>query len=168
MDPEGVAGFPGSLDATNLGVRTDAGYRFGGFGGGLFFEPLATIGVVWSDIGGFSLASNTVSFNDDANVRGRLGLRVGTSYEVWQGATMEPFVIGSLWSHLSGDNQASLTSNGANSILEDSLQDTWGEVSAGVNLFNPGAQTSAFAKLDVAFGDNLDGIGGQVGVRYNW
>src|SRR5262245_40252548 len=50
IDPQGSSGFPGSLDDTKLGVRTDTGYRFGGFNGGFFFEPLATIGVVWSDI----------------------------------------------------------------------------------------------------------------------
>ena len=38
-----VLGFPGSLDATTLGLRTDAGYRFGSFTGGPFIEPLATI-----------------------------------------------------------------------------------------------------------------------------
>jgi autotransporter family porin len=45
-----------------------------------------------------------VSFNDDPNVRGRLGLRVGISMQAWTGTTMEPFVIGSLWGNLSDDN----------------------------------------------------------------
>jgi autotransporter family porin len=56
-----------------------------------------------------------VSFNDDPNVRGRLGLRVGTSMQLWTGATMEPFVIGSLWGNLSDDNQATLVSTGTSS-----------------------------------------------------
>jgi outer membrane autotransporter protein len=87
-------GFPNSLDATTIGVRTDSGYRFGSFNGGAFIEPLATISVNWADINGFSLGGNKVSFDDDPNVRGRLGLRVGTSMPVWTGTTMEPFVIG--------------------------------------------------------------------------
>ena len=153
---------------TTLGVRTDTGYRFGGFNGGFFFEPLATLGVVWSDIDGFSLAGNNASFDDDANVRGRLGLRLGTSYEVWPGITMEPFVIGSLWSNLSGDNQVRLISNGTSFRLEDDPEETWGEVSAGVNFFNPSARSALFAKLDVTFGDDIDGVGGKVGMRYNW
>jgi len=44
----------------------------------------------------------------------------------------------------------------------------WGEVSAGVNLFNPSANTSVFAKADVTFGDNVDGVGGKAGVRVSW
>ncbi len=49
----------------------------------------------------------------------------------------EPFVIGSLWGNLSGDNQATLVSTGTTFRFEDDLDDVWGEVSAGVNFFNP-------------------------------
>jgi hypothetical protein len=42
------------------------------------------------------------------------------------------------------------------------------EVSAGVNFFNPGANTAVFAKLDVTFGDNIDGVGGKAGMRVSW
>ena len=106
-----------------------------------------------------------MSFNDDPNVRGRLGLRVGISMQAWTGTTMEPFVIGSLWGNLSDDNQATLVSTGTSFHLKDNLQDVWGEVSAGVNFFNPSANTSVFAKLDVTFGDNIDGVGGKAGMR---
>ena len=114
------------------------------------------------------LGGNKVSFNDDPNVRGRLGVRVGTSMQVWTGTTMEPFVIGSLWGNLSDNNQATLVSTGTSFHLEDNLQDVWGEVSAGVNFFNPSANTSVFAKLDVTFGDNVDGVGGKAGMRVSW
>jgi outer membrane autotransporter protein len=168
IDTNAALGFPGSLDVTNVGIRTDAGYRFGGFHGGLFIEPLATIAVVWSDIDGFSLGGSTVSFDDDANVRGRLGLRVGTSTQAWEGTTMEPFIIGSLWGNLSGDNHATLTSTGTKFGFTDDAEDTWGVVSTGVNFFNPSASTTVFAKLDITFGDDIDGIGAKAGMRYNW
>ena len=44
----------------------------------------------------------------------------------------------------------------------------WGEVSAGVNFFNPSANTSVFAKLDVTFGDNINRVGGKAGMRVSW
>jgi autotransporter family porin len=44
----------------------------------------------------------------------------------------------------------------------------WGEVSAGVNFFNPSANTSVFAKLDVTFGDDIDGVGGKADMRVSW
>jgi hypothetical protein len=73
---------------------------------------------------------------------------------------MEPFVIGSLWGNLSDDNQATLVSTGTTSVFKDDLQDVWGEVSGGVNFFNPSANTSVLAKVDVTFGD---GVGGKAG-----
>jgi hypothetical protein len=74
---------------------------------------------------------------------------------------MEPFVIGSLWGNLSDDNRATLVSTDTTFILKDDLQDVWGEVSAGVNFFNPSANTSVFAKLAVTFGDDIDDVGGK-------
>jgi len=73
-----------------------------------------------------------------------------------------------LWGNLSGDNQATLVSNGTIFRFEDNLDDVWGEVSAGVNFFNPSAGTAVFAKLDVTFGDEVDGIGGKAGMRVAW
>jgi Autotransporter beta-domain/Autochaperone Domain Type 1 len=161
-------GFPDSLDANTVGLRTDTGYRFGSFSGGPFLEPLATIDVTWADIDGFSLDGNTVSFGDDANVRGRLGLRAGTTTEAWDGTLMEPFVTGSLWGNLTDDNSATLVSTGRTFRFEDQLQDVWGEISAGVNFFNVSQTTAVFAKVDVTFGDDLTGLGGKAGMRVNW
>jgi outer membrane autotransporter protein len=157
IDPNGALGFPSSLDASTLGVRTDSGYRFGSFTGGPFVEPLATIAVNWVNIDGFSAGGNTVSFINDPNVRGRLGLRVGTTMQAWTGTTLEPFVIGSLWGNLSDNNQATLVSTGNSFRLEDNLQDVRGEVSAGVNFFNPSTNTSVFAKADVSSATTLPG-----------
>ena len=104
LDPKSTVGFAGSLDAQNFGVRVDSGYRFGGFGPGMFFEPLATIGVVDSEIDNFTQGGNRVNFDDGTSVRGRLGLRVGTSFKTAQ-MTVEPFVIGSVWHEFEDEQQ---------------------------------------------------------------
>jgi|GEM_PF-939627 len=161
-------GFPSSLDANTVGLRTDTGYRFGSFTGGAFLEPLATIEVLWADIDGFSLGGNTVRFDDDANVRGRLGLRAGTTMQAWEGTLMEPFVIGSVWGNLSDDNSATLVSNGRTFNFQDDLEDVWGEISGGVNVFNFSQTTAVFAKVDVTIGDDISGVGGKAGMRVNW
>jgi outer membrane autotransporter protein len=169
FDPNGALGLPGSIDTTAWGARTDAGYRFGSFKGGAFIEPLATIGFTSTDIEDFALGGNKVKLNDESALRGRLGLRVGTSYAVWEGTTMEPFVIGSLWGNLANDsNGATVVSNGTTFRFEDDLEDMWGVVSAGVNFFNPSARTAVFAKLDVTFGEETDGISGKGGMRISW
>jgi len=164
----GTLGFPGSLDASAFGLRTDTGYRFGSFSGGPFLEPLATIEVMWANIDGFSLGGNTVSFGDDPDVRGRVGLRAGTTMQAWTGTIMEPFVIASLWGNFTDDNTATLVSTGRTFHFQDNLEDAWGEISAGANLFNFSQTTSVFAKADVSFGDDLTGVGGKAGMRVAW
>jgi outer membrane autotransporter protein len=168
LDPNEDFGFPSSLDVATVGLRTDAGYRFSSFKSGTFIEPLGTLAATWVNIDGFSLGGNTITFGEDANFRGRLGLRVGTSVSLWNGIAIEPFVIGSLWGNLSGDNKATIVSSGTTFHLEDDLENLWGEVSVGMNFFNPGAFTSVFAKIDVSLGDELRGIDGKAGVRVSW
>jgi autotransporter family porin len=165
----GAPGLPASLESTTWGFRTDAGYRFGQFRRGPFVEPLATIAVASSEIDDFTFAGNSVKFDDEADVRGRLGLRVGTSRELFPAIVMEPFVIGSVWGHLSGENEATVTSLGTRfGPFTDEPADVWGEISTGVNFFSPGANSSLFAKLDVIFGEEIDGVSAKGGMRYNW
>jgi autotransporter family porin len=37
-----------------------------------------------------------------------------------------------------------------------------------VNFFNPSANTSLFAKVDVTFGEDIDGVGGKAGMGVAW
>lgn len=161
-------GYPESVDSTTWGIRTDAGYRFGSFSRGAFIEPLATIAFAQNELDDFTIDGNLVDFDNETNVRGRLGLRIGTSYEPWEGTLFEPFLIGSLWSNLSGENNVSVTSSGRTFQFVDEPEDVWGMLSGGVNFFNPGAQTAVFAKADVTVGEETDGISVKGGMRYNW
>lgn len=157
-------GFPEMFDATTVGLRTDAGYRFGSFKRGAFIEPLATIAINWTEIDGFSVEGNTVSFDDDANVRGRAGLRVGTSFTTVDGMLVEPFLIGSVWGNFTDTNKATLISNGSTFGLEDEIDDIWGEVAVGLNVF-PTPESAVFGKVDVSFGEDLIGVGAKFGAR---
>ena len=168
VDPQEVRGLPDDFDSTNFALRTDTGYRFGGFNGGMFIEPLATLGVIWTNVDDFNIDGNRVTIDDETNVRGRLGLRVGTSYQAWEGATLEPFLIASVWSNLSGENNASVISSNTTFEFVDEPEDVWTVLSAGANVFNPGAQTTVFAKLDVTLADETEGVSAKAGMRYNW
>jgi len=167
-DANGARGFPDSFDSISWGGRTDAGYRFGGYSRGLFVEPLATMAIAWTDLEDLSNGGNTVDFKDNESVRGRLGLRVGTTYEVWENTIIEPFVIGSYWKDFTDSNETTLVSVGQTFDFYDSVADGWGEISAGLNLFNPDANTAVFAKTDFVFGDGVDGVAGRAGIRVNW
>jgi hypothetical protein len=36
------------------------------------------------------------------------------------------------------------------------------------SFFNPTGNTSVFAKVDVTFGEDIDGVGGKAGMRVAW
>ena len=167
FDASANSGIPG-LNSTVWGFRSDGGYRFGAPRQGAFFEPQATIAAAWTDMDNFTLAGNSVKFGDETDVRGRLGLRVGTSRLTRDGGVIEPFVVGSLWGDLSGDNKATVTSSGTSFGFTDKGDNVWGVVSGGLNLFAASGKSSAFAKVDYTFGDDIDGFGAKLGMRYNW
>ncbi|BAQ16341.1 autotransporter outer membrane beta-barrel domain-containing protein [Methyloceanibacter caenitepidi] len=168
VEPTAAVEYPETLDTQTYGLRMDSGYRFGGLKDGPFVEPLGTIAISWTHVDDFSHQGNAVDFGDDEQVRGRLGLRVGTSSQIWEGTTFEPFVTGSFWGVLSGEHSATLTSRGTDFVFTDKPDEVWGEVSGGVNFFNPEAQTAVFAKVDYIFADQTEGVSARGGMRLTW
>ena len=176
LESPALTGLPGSLDVFTIGARLDVSYRFGGTGGyggyggslgGVFVEPLATLAVADTDIDDFERNGNDVEFDDETSVRGRLGLKVGTSF-AGESLTVEPAVTASVWHEFGGDNGATITSGGATFDLSDSMDETWGEVSGMLTFFAPGSGISAFGKVDVVFGEDIEGFTGRGGVRFAW
>ena len=85
------------------------------------------------------------------------------------GALIEPFVTGSVWGSSAEANKVTVTSLGTPfGPFTDQGDEVWGVVSAGINGFGRSGRTSAFAKVDVTFGEDTDGISAKGGMRYNW
>jgi hypothetical protein len=61
-----------------------------------------------------------------------------------------------------------LNSLGTQFAFKDDIEDSWAEVSGGVNVFTLGNGLSGFGKVDVSLGDGIQGVGGQLGLRYDW
>ncbi len=159
-------GFQGGLDGSSVGVRVDGGYRLGT--GSFHVEPLATLAATFVSIDSLTSGPNTVTFEDGTSVRGRLGLRVGTAINLSGTASIEPYLIASVWSEVAGDNNATLVSLGQQFDLTDSQDEVWGELSAGVDVLSEDAMTAAFAKIDVTVGAEIEGIAGKLGATVKW
>jgi outer membrane autotransporter protein len=110
-----------------------------------------------------------VSLND-TSVRGRLGARVGLTGWQWAGWTVEPSVTGSVWQTFTGNNVASLTSNGFVLDLNDVNQHrTQGEIGGAVHVFGGlGSPWSAFVKGDYRFASGYSDSSIKGGLRYQW
>jgi outer membrane autotransporter protein len=149
----------------SFGIRYDTGYRFN-LGGGFFVDPQGTIAWVDTDADNFALLNSAVKFSDGESVRGRLGGRIGYS-AMWGTAIVEPFFTGSFWHEFESDNKATISNSGFNLAFKDEIDDSWGELGGGVNLF-AGPRTSAFVKADALVGGDIEGWNVKGGGRLAW
>ena len=165
--PEALQG-SGSARFRSAGATLDTGYRMP-FAPGFFLEPGATLAYVNTHIDDLKVFGHTVNFGDGESLRGRLGVRVGTTL-VGGGLKYEPFLGASAWYEFLGDNRASLVSNGVLFSAADDTGGLIGEVSAGVNVFSLGTSgVSGFAKGNFQWGEkDYHSLGGEVGVRIQW
>ncbi|WP_424956541.1 autotransporter domain-containing protein [Hyphomicrobium sp. 1Nfss2.1] len=154
-------------DVLSVGGVIDTGYRMNYAGG--FIEPGATVSYVNAELDNATIYGTTVNFEDGNSLRGRLGLRVGTSF-VSGGHKVEPFIGASAWHEFEADNKATLSSGGYDLTAADDAGGTFGEVTGGLNVFSLGADgVSGFVKGNAQFGeDNLRGYAGSAGLRVNW
>jgi autotransporter family porin len=156
-----------TADVTNYGARLDMGYRFN-VAPAWFVEPLATIEYVTTEMDGLRFGGNRVAFEDNDSTRGRLGLRLGTQWQLF-GHRVESSIIGSLWHRFSDENAATLTSTGETfSFRDHSSTETYGEIGTMHNIFSLAGNASAFIKSDIRFGDDLLGTSLKAGVRIQW
>jgi outer membrane autotransporter protein len=164
----GVVHASDSADFASYGFTIDGGYRTN-IGFGTFIEPGATLSYVATNVDSIKIYGSNVDFDNGNSLRGRLGVRVGTSF-ISDSYRVEPFLGIAGWYEFEGDNQASVTNNGYTLTATDDLKGLSGDLSGGVNLFTlDNSGTSAFAKGDFTFGqDNLIGVSGQIGVRVGW
>lgn len=151
----------------SVGGVVDTGYRMTYASG--FIEPGATLAYVNSDLDDATIYGTAVHFEDGSSLRGRLGVRVGTTY-VSGGHKLEPFIGASAWHEFDADNKISLSSGGYDLTANDDASGTFGEVTGGLNIFSLGSDgISGFVKGNAQFGeDNLRGYSGNAGVRVNW
>jgi hypothetical protein len=156
-----------SGNVTSLGGVIDTGYRMNYFGG--FIEPGATVSYVNSSLDDLSLFGTSVDFNTGDSLRGRIGVRVGTTI-ISDNRAFEPFVGLNGWYEFQGDNKISTTSAGYQLTAADDTGGAIGEVTAGLNVFNvTDSGLSGFVKGNFQFGeDDLRSYAGQAGLRASW
>lgn len=152
---------------TAIGGVIDAGYRV--TRGNAFIEPGATLSYVNANIDAMDLYDTSVNFSNGDSLRGRLGVRLGTTI-ARERAKYEPFIgVSALYEFL-GSNTADVTSGDFLLKATDDRSGALGEVTGGVNVFSLTSNgVSAFAKGNVQFGkDDFVGYGGSLGVRVDW
>jgi outer membrane autotransporter protein len=160
VDATPGAGLVARFDATAWGLRGSAGYRF--HSGHVFFEPSVSLSWVNVDINDYAVSGASVAFDDIESFRGAAGLRVGGEFRTANGGTWSPFVGIYAVDEFSGDNRATFTL-GQVIALEQDAPGTYGEVTAGLNYST--GRMEVFARGEVDFGGERDGLSGRAGIR---
>jgi len=164
----GAGYFGQSADVTNLGFTLDTGYRIK-WGATGFFEPLATLSYVSSDIGSLPLFAGTVvDFGTNDSLRGSLGARIGSKLFDTTGYWVEGSLTARLWYEFLGSNAVNIFNPGVPFSTTDNFDGLFGELGAGVNIFGHGNGWNGFANASVKFGDEYTAGNARGGVRYQW
>jgi opacity protein-like surface antigen len=172
-------------------LSTSAGYRFD-LGNNWFIEPSGSF--IYSKVnldtlslpGGFGSNNNpfflppaTLSMAPIESILGRIGARVGTTYNALN-ITWQPFATASVWHEFAGNSTAAYAAPGfalgafvtptppASGTLSNSRVGTYGQYSLGVAAQAVGSPLLGYLRLDAREGPNIESLGFNAGLRYNF
>jgi opacity protein-like surface antigen len=179
------------LNGLGYTLSGSAGYRFD-VGNNWFVEPSGSL--IFSKVnidtlslpGGFGNVQNpfflppaTLAMNPVDSTLGRIGVRVGTTYNALN-INWQPFATASIWHEFAGNTTANyvapLFSIGgtlnptppAAGTLSNTRVGTYGQYSVGVAAQAVGSPLLGYLRLDVRDGSNIESLGFNAGLRYNF
>ena len=160
--------FSSSADVRSYGGQLETGYQMA-LGSNGFWEPIASLSYVHTDIHDLSLGSSgLVTFPTTTSFRGSLGLRLGMTGD-FQYYRVRATLTGRYIDEFDGTNDIIIVSGGPSNLgLSDGLNGGFGEVGVGTNLFATGGHLSAFANANVRFQSNYQSTSVTAGFRYQW
>ena len=161
---DAVAGYSEGLDGQSLGIRLDAGARFGST---LVFEPSAALDYVSTDIDALNALGQTVEFGDLEQLRGSVGGRLYGKRALGDGHALVISGGARVVHAFDGEQAARLISGGTSEDVVLEGERTWGEVEVGATvLISSGL--AIYAEGTGAFGDNRSGGGLRLGARFSF
>lgn len=182
------------FDARSTSLTVNAGYRLKVGGSNFFVEPSA--GVVWSrmkvdsiDVPGTLLVTNPAVFpgvlqvGDIDSLLGRLSLRVGTSF-VSGNLALQPFATASIFHEFAGDVTTTMRADSSAACIAAQLPpnclpdftgslktgrvDTYAQFGVGIAGQVIDTGWLGYVRVDVRTGENIDGVTGNIGLRYQF
>lgn len=155
-------------------VSGSTGYNFQ-LGGGWFIEPSA--GIIWSrftidpiPFAGnpvFGVPAGNLFVNDIDTLLGRAGVRIGFSQQ-YGGFIYSPFAALSVWHEFADNSQLRAVTLAGPTIfnLNADRVGTYGQYGLGISGSTLDSQWVGYVRGDYRKGDNLEGWGLNVGLRY--
>ena len=152
------------LEADVYGGQIEAGLRFGS--SGFFVEPVGSISYIKSDFDDLGIATSNFSFDEDEGLRGKLGARVGTTFNAL-GSLVSLYAGGNYVHEFDGEDTVAFTNGGNTIALQNANIGDYGEGVVGVNIGSADGPT-AFIEAHGARSDDFDETGARAGVRFRF
>jgi hypothetical protein len=162
-----------NLKGSGNSVSGSAGYHFN-LVDQWFLEPSAGIAVTQTQFGSLvtnpgQLTTGTLSFDSMFSALAHAGARFGTSVNVSDVLSVQPFATLSVWRELGGQSSATFnTSAGTPDALAVSRVGTFYQAGLGVSAAVPDSNLFGFIRGDLRWGDNLNGASLVGGLRYSF
>jgi outer membrane autotransporter protein len=170
-------------DAIGFSLTGNVGYNIA-LGGGWFIEPAA--GLIWSELRPdafvlpkFSSLSvpDAVSIDKIHSALARGGISVGTNVSA-AGVVWQPYVTVAVVHEIAGNVNATQSTNvtvcGPCTIQPVSLSTsidrlgTYGQYTLGTAVVLGNTGWLGYGRVDYRNGENIEGVSGNVGLRYQW
>lgn len=165
------AGFQQDFSGNVYGARAELGLRFGS--DSFFIEPAASISYVKTDTNDLTPPGTSITFADEAGLRGRLGGRIGSQFDIG-GPKMSLYAGANYVHEFKGRDTVTFTGGGQALTYTNARLHDYGEALVGMTIAQ-NETVSGFLEANYVrsfSADNgqrgIDGIGGRAGIRFRF
>jgi len=157
-------GFEVSGASTSVGILANTGYRME-LGDSAFFEPIASVAFVSTQLDGFDAGGASVEFSNGASLQGGIGARAGVTLGTPGDTTTEISVMGKIWNEFEDANQITISDGINSTTFSDGISGVFGELSGTATVYSADRSFSAFGSAGVKFNEDFTSVDAKAGIR---
>ena len=162
-----TAGLTASVDGSVLGIQAEAGALIGDRRA-LFLEPSVSFAYASADLDDVGTMQGDFAFDAGDSALGKIGARAGTGFDL--GGTSGVLFVGGHYVHeFDGDDTTVAFASGPNPVLFGNLPfDDYAEITGGITIGNEDDAISGSLQGHFITGDDLEGYGGSLNIRFRF
>lgn len=157
-------GFEVSGASTSMGILANTGYRME-LGDSAFFEPIASVAFVSTQLDGFDAGGASVEFSNGTSLQGGIGARAGVTLGTPGDTTTEVSVMGKIWNEFEDANQITISDGINSTTFSDGISGVFGELSGTATVYSADRSFSAFGSAGVKFNEDFTSVDAKAGIR---
>ncbi len=154
--------YAAKLKGDAYGAQAEVGFRLGS--DKVFFEPIATIAYVRTNLNDLEAQNSVVDFRNADGFRGKLGARLGARIAGSGANVVVLYAGGNYVREFRDDDSIDFISGGQTVSIANGPRGDYGEGMIGVNI-SATNRVSGFIEANGAKGSQFDAFGGRAGLR---